>query len=83
MGALRDEKQVSRKARELFTETVEMLWKNRHSLECKFGFSLRIWRFAQNLVSRSKAAQKILYFIYIQSVRVPFRSALIDIVREI
>jgi hypothetical protein len=66
MGALRDEKQVSRKARELFTETVEMLWKNRHSLECKFGFSLRIWRFAQNLVNRPAAAEEIFNLIYYQ-----------------
>jgi hypothetical protein len=82
MGALRDEERVSRKARELFTETVEKLWKNRHSLQCKFGFSLRIWHFAQNLVSRPKTAEKIFYLMYIQSVRLTSRSALIGFERE-
>jgi hypothetical protein len=69
MGALKDEKKFSRKGLEFCTESVEMLWKNGRFCQCKFGFSLRIWRFAQNLVSRPKTAEKILYLMYNQSFR--------------
>jgi len=57
MGALRDEEQAGRKDPEFSTETVEKLWKNRRLLGCKFGFSLRIWHFAQNFVNSPTAGE--------------------------
>jgi len=45
---------------------VEKLWISRPFVECKFGFLLRIWLFAQVLVNRLLAIEKTFYFIYIQ-----------------
>jgi len=63
MGALRVEKQAERKGPNFFTESVEMLWKNRLLSTCKFGFLLRIWHFAQDFVNLQAAAVEILYVI--------------------
>jgi hypothetical protein len=57
MGSLRDEKQVSRKAPEFFTETVEKLWKSTLFFKRKFGHSLRIWHFAQDFVNSRTAGE--------------------------
>jgi hypothetical protein len=83
MGVLRDEKQAGRKGPEFFTETVEKLWKNRRLFECKFGYSLRIWHFAQNFVNSPTAGEGIFYLIEIQSISRSSRSALIGFAREI
>jgi len=45
---------------------VEKLWKSGQLARCKFGFSLRIWHFAQDFVNRAFAAGKTFYFICIQ-----------------
>jgi hypothetical protein len=68
MGVVRDENKSHRRTPELFTKTVEKLWKSGRLFGCKFGFSIRIWRFAQNLVSPAAAVEKDLYLIDMKSI---------------
>jgi hypothetical protein len=56
-------KRTEKKGPYFFTETVEMLWKNHLFPACKFGFLLRIWRFAQDFVKGQAAAPELFYLI--------------------
>jgi hypothetical protein len=71
MGLLRMKKRAERKRPHFFTETVKMLWKNRLLPTCKFGFLLRIGRFAQNFVKGQAAVAEILYIIDNKIIVVP------------
>jgi len=83
MGPLSDERQGGRKGLEFFTESVEKLWISSPFVECKFGFLLRIWLFAQILVNCFLAIEKIFYFIYIQLFSGLARPAQVGLASEI
>ena len=58
-----EQEKAGRKSLNLSTETVEMLWKSGPVSTCKFGFLLRIWRFAQDFVKALAAARMFFYII--------------------
>ena len=59
---MNEEKQPAPDSPDFCTETVEMLWKSGRFSERKFGFSLRIWQFAQDFVKLPHKTRK--YIIY-------------------
>jgi hypothetical protein len=66
MGVLSVLEKPGRKSPNFFTETVEMLRKNRLCSTCKFGFLLRIGHFAQDFVKALAGAADISYIIDIK-----------------
>jgi hypothetical protein len=66
MGALRVAEKAGQGILNIFTETVEKLWKSSLFSTCKFGFLLRIWHFAQDFVKVRMSSGKNSYAIDIK-----------------